>query len=215
MAIGRFLAKFTPFIWLLRRAIGNAKTILDLGCGDGSLMESLSMGKKWKVTGVDIFPKSAEQAREKRVYEKVIFGDVLDVAKKLASKKQFFDVVFCSQVMEHLPREKGEKLLGIVDSLARKWVVIQTPRGYMEQPGVFLKDNPYQVHLSGWREKDFISRGYSVHGTGFKPVWSYSGWGRSTNKLVALLALGVSFLASPLVYFVPSIASGLLCIKKL
>lgn len=203
------------FLWLLRRAIGKADSLLDLGCGDGALMKSLMVDKKWTVTGVDIFPKSVKETKKKGIYEKVICGDVVDITKQFVSEKKFFDVVFCSQVMEHLPREKGEKLLGIIDSLAKERIIILTPRGYMDQPEVFLEDNPHQVHQSGWTEEDFASRGYSVYGTGFKPVWSYSGWGRSTNKLVALLALGISFLASPLVYFVPSIASGLLCIKKL
>lgn len=37
-------------------AIGDgAKTILDIGCGEGDLMKSVAYGKKWKITGIDLY----------------------------------------------------------------------------------------------------------------------------------------------------------------
>ena len=38
------------YLWLLRQAIGPAESVLDLGCGDGSLMQALSRGQNWKIT---------------------------------------------------------------------------------------------------------------------------------------------------------------------
>ena len=68
-----------PFSYmkLLRDGIGEAKTILDLGCEDGRLLTLLSDGKDWQVTGVDIFQKNVQEAAKKEIYIKTIKGDVL------------------------------------------------------------------------------------------------------------------------------------------
>ncbi|MBI2085878.1 methyltransferase [Candidatus Daviesbacteria bacterium] len=206
-----------PFSYmkLLRDGIGEGKTILDLGCEDGRLLDLLSEGKNWNITGVDIFQKNVRKASERKIFVKVVRGDVVEISKKLIKQKVKFDVVFCSQVIEHIDREKGEELLGIVDKLARKKVIMGTPRGFMEQPHAFLGDNPHQVHKSGWSEDDFRKRGYKVYGIGFGPVWSEAGLGRIYSKPVAVLASIISYIFSPIVYYFPFLAAGILCIKEI
>ncbi len=204
-----------PFAYMkiLRDSVGEAKTILDLGCEDGRLLEMLSDGENWKVTGVDIYKKNIDRATKREIYIKLIKGDVVKVANDLVKKKKKYDVVFCSQVIEHINRKKGTELLNLVEKLAKKRIVIGTPRGFMEQPHEFLGDNPHQVHKSGWAEKDFKSRGYKINGIGFKSVWSETGLGRMDNKLTIIFANILSYVASPLVYYLPFLAAGILCIK--
>lgn len=206
-----------PFSYmkLLRDGIGETKTILDLGCEDGRLLDLLSDGKNWKVIGVDIFQKNVRQAAKRKIYFKAIRGDIVEISRKLIRQKAKFDVVFCSQVIEHIDRQKGEELLSIVDKLARKRVIMGTPRGFMEQPEVFLGNNPHQVHKSGWSEDDFRKRGYKVYGIGFGPVWSEEGLGRSYSKPSIILASIISYIASPIVYYFPFLAAGILCIKDI
>lgn len=204
-----------PFSYMksLRDSLTGAKTILDLGCEDGRLLDLLSNGESWQVTGVDIFQKNVKEAEKRKIYKRTIRGDIINVSRKLVKDKQKFDIVFCSQVIEHIDREEGEQLFELVEKLAKKRIVFGTPRGYMEQPEAFLGDNPHQVHKSGWTEDDFRKRGYKVYGIGFGPVWSEKGLGRSRSKLVLALANLTSYIFSPLVYFTPSIASGILAIK--
>ncbi|MBI2599870.1 class I SAM-dependent methyltransferase [Candidatus Daviesbacteria bacterium] len=206
-----------PFSYmkLLRDGIGEAKTILDLGCEDGRLLTLLSDGKSWQVTGVDIFQRNVKETAKKKIYIRAIKGDVVETSKKLIKEKKKFDVVFCSQVIEHLDRKKGEDLLSLVDKLARKKVIMGTPRGFMEQPEVFLGNNPHQVHKSGWSEDDFRKRGYKVYGIGFGPVWSEEGLGRTYSKPLALLASIISYAFSPIVYYFPFLAAGILCFKEI
>ncbi len=206
-----------PFSYmkLLRDGIGEAKTILDLGCEDGRLLTLLSDGKNWKVTGVDIFQRNVKETAKKKIYIRAIKGDVVETSKKLIKEKKKFDVVFCSQVIEHIDRKKGEDLLSLVDKLARKKVIMGTPRGFMEQPEVFLGNNPHQVHKSGWSEDDFRKRGYKVYGIGFGPVWSEEGLGRTYSKPLALLASIISYAFSPIVYYFPFLAAGILCFKEI
>lgn len=217
MSLFNRLKIITPFayMWLLRHNIGEAKTILDLGCEDGSLLELLSQGKKWRVTGVDIYKKNTKLAAQKKIFVKVITGDVVKVSKKLIRQKQKFDVVFCSQVIEHIKRKEGEQLLSLVDHLARKRIVMGTPRGFMEQPEVFLGDNPHMVHKSGWTEEDFKIRGYKIYGVGFGPIWSETGMGRNYGPINLFFSNILSYIFSPLVYYLPFFAAGILCIKKI
>lgn len=206
-----------PFSYmkLLRDFVGEAKTILDLGCEDGRLLTLLSDGKDWKVTGVDIFQKNVNRTAKRKIYIKAIKGDIVEISKKLIREKKKFDVVFCSQVIEHIDRKKGEEFLGLVDKLAKEKIIIGTPRGFMEQPHAFLGDNPHQVHKSGWSEDDFRRRGYKVYGIGFGPVWSEEGLGRTYSKPLALLASIISYAFSPIVYYFPFLAAGILCTKEI
>lgn len=206
----------TPFsyMWLLRRSIGQAETILDLGCEDGRLLELLSYGKSWKVTGVDIYKDNTKGAAKKKIFVKVITGDAVKVSRQLIKQKQKFDVVFCSQVIEHIERKKGEDLLYLVNKLAKKRIVIGTPRGFMEQPEVFLGHNPHQVHKSGWSEEDFKKRGYKVYGIGFGPIWSETGIGRRQGLINTFFSNVLSYIFSPIVYYMPFFAAGILCIKN-
>lgn len=203
------------YMWILRREIGEADTILDLGCGDGRLMEVLSQGKKWKVLGVDIFSEYVKVAKKRRPYEFVILGDIEETVEKLIRKKNKFDVVFFSQVIEHIPRKAGEKILDRLEEVAKKRIIVGTPRGFMYQPEAFLDSNPHQVHKSGWSEEDFSSRGYKIYGVGIKPIWSEEGLARTRNTLAFVFWTLVAYLVSIPVYFFPKLGAGILAVKKI
>ena len=52
--------------WILDRAVGSdCKTVLDVGCGDGSTMQTVSRGKRWKITGIDIHVPTLEKAKKR------------------------------------------------------------------------------------------------------------------------------------------------------
>ena len=60
--------KDTPFsyYWIIKRIIGdNVETILDLGCGDGTLMESLLDGEDWEITGVELHQETYKKLSRK------------------------------------------------------------------------------------------------------------------------------------------------------
>lgn len=204
------------YMWLLRQSLGNPKTILDLGCGDGSLMELLADGKKWKITGVDLFLRNVKAASKRDLFTEVFKDDIVKFVKKQIRNKKKYDVVFCSQVIEHLDCRRGEELLSLIELITRKRIIIGTPRNFTEQPPSHLGNNPHQVHKSGWSEGDFRKRGYKVSGIGFFPLWSEVGLMRIVdNRIVNLFFLAISFLLSPIVYFFPKIAAGILCVKDI
>jgi len=214
-SIFTFLAKHIPFTyaWLVRRMAGEPRTVLDIGCGTGHFM-SLVKKNSWQITGIDIHKKTAEEARTSGIYKEVLVGDLVEVCKGLVKDRKKYDLVFCSQVIEHISRNDGTELLNLMDKLYKKKIYVGTPRGYMVQPGEFLGDNIYQRHKSGWSELDFTSRGYKVYGVGFSLVWAEKGLARSTNGLMRFVLVLISFLFSPLSLFVPSMASGIMAIKS-
>lgn len=204
------------YMWLLRRSLGNPTTILDLGCGDGNLMELLAEGKSWKITGVDLYTKNVKAASQRGLFAQVFKEDITKFVKREIIEKKKYDVVFCSQVIEHIDREKGKELLTLIDSIARLRIIIGTPREFMEQPPAYLGDNPHQIHKSGWSEEDFKKMGYKVFGVGFSPLWSEAGLIRiNNNRVLISFYFAASFLFSPIVYFIPKIAAGILCIKDI
>lgn len=202
------------FIWIIRNTIDDrVETILDLACGEGKLTEAISAGKNWEVTGVDIDSVSLDKAFLVKVYKRLICGDVETIAKRLIKTGKKFDVVICLEILEHLTKEKGNRLLDLIEKLALKQIIVTTPRGYMEQIDESLGHNSYQQHISGWYENEFIARGYIVRGLGLKPVWSYDGFGRSKLRFVRVVARIVSYLLFPLAYYFPFLGASLLAMK--
>jgi predicted TPR repeat methyltransferase len=203
-------------MWFLRKLMGNPKTVLDIGCGDGELMKVL-VSPNWEITGIDIYASSIKKAKKLGIYKEFIQGDVTKTCQKLAKQKKKYDLVFCSQVIEHITKRDGELLLDASDKLVKKGgrIYFGTPRGFMQQPEVFIKGNPYQHHKSGWSIEDFSKRGYKVYGVGFMPVWSENGWARGNNKIVVSFANVLSYAMSPISFLFPSLASGMMAVKDI
>lgn len=91
---------------LLEKSRKGRFSILDLGCGDGRLLFSLQFQGLLKnvdrVVGVDI-----SETRVRRLVENVsgVMGLVSDACKVEGLDDGSFDVVICSQLIEHVPNE--------------------------------------------------------------------------------------------------------------
>src|SRR5271169_3958306 len=81
----------------LRDIAGNA-TILEVGCGDGSFTRSLAEHSP-RVTAVDISASQIERNARARPEIKFLQHDV---AQALPFADEAFDVIWCSEVLEHL-----------------------------------------------------------------------------------------------------------------
>lgn len=200
------------YMWCLKYLSDSPKTVLDIGCGGGDLMKEIA-DSSWQVTGIDIYEKDLSKAKRKKIYKKLIKGDVVKVCEKLVRQKDKFDLVFCSQLIEHISKKDGKKLLRLSEKLAEMRIYFGTPRGFMNQPEVFVKGSPYQVHKSGWSLSDFRDLGYKVYGVGFQPIWGESGLARSKNVYFANFWTAIGFLLSPLCFIFPEISSGIMAVK--
>ncbi len=84
-----------PMIEMLTKEGKNLR-ILDAGCGDGSVSEKLiKLG--FEVWGIDKNKEALKEAEKRGV--KVFEGDL---EKNLSFQDEFFDAVWCSNVIEHI-----------------------------------------------------------------------------------------------------------------
>lgn len=145
------------FIFEVEKHLGGCKSILDVGCGENSPI-GLFEGR-YATTGIDGHKPSIIQSKKRNIHNAYIFGNI----KKLnyLVKKGSFDAVIALDVIEHLKKADGYKLLENMERVARKKVILVTPNGFIPQRN---KDNKLQAHLSGWTEEDFTQRGYCVEG---------------------------------------------------
>jgi len=63
-------------------------------------------------------------------------------------------------VLEHLEKEQGKKLLEKAEKWARKKIIVSTPNGFL--PGE--DSNPLQSHRSGWEIEEMRNYGYMAYG---------------------------------------------------
>lgn len=74
--------------------------------------------------------------------------------------EQSVDTVFLVDVIEHLEKEEGRRLLALTEKVARRQIVVFTPLGFMPQhqegkDAWGLNGVEWQVHKSGWLTEDF------------------------------------------------------------
>ena len=136
------------------------KTALDVGIGFGLYGQKLRQyadviwgrvkPEEWQcsIVGVEAFPEYIHNA-SRYVYDEIITDDIADVVELLPA----FDLVFCGDMIEHLPKERGVFVLKELASRSKQ-LIVKVPLGMdWEQGEVF--GNPYEVHRAVWTERDF------------------------------------------------------------
>ena len=109
----------------------SVKDIIDLGCGYGGFINSIkTFDYSKKVTGIDISPKRIEFLKSKFPKDEFYVADVCDTKIK---KK--FDLVYSSQVIEHV--EDDKKMTTEISRLAKE-------KGYVYVSSVIKK--PFSIY---------------------------------------------------------------------
>lgn len=136
---------------------------LDLGCGayvSEVARQVIDIPFK-RLTSVEGYKKDFEAIPRDsfKAKEHLLVND--DIMHFLDNSTGSFDVVFAFDVIEHLTKEDGERLLDILDKRAKMVVIFvpDEPEGFHR---VWEDGNVLQNHLSYWREEDLTARGYEV-----------------------------------------------------
>ena len=138
----------------------SGKRVLDLGCGKGSLgllLRQAPGGLRAHLTGAEIFQPNIDFVRRFNLYDEILEGDITE-----KDDWPDFDVVVACEILEHLPRDDGERLLARLEHAPT--VIVSTPNGRdLRGP---IGGNDAEAHLSVWTVADFKTRGYEVKGVG-------------------------------------------------
>jgi predicted SAM-dependent methyltransferase len=135
-----------PLTTYINNLISNRNAmILDIGCGDKQIIRSL----KGVHTTLDIWKK----------FEPDILWDLNNIP--LPFQSDSFEIVLMLDVIEHLTKENGEKLLEEVKRITSSKIVLFTPLWwteniyYMNDPHSAYFENSYERHQSLWVREDF------------------------------------------------------------
>ena len=95
-------------------------------------------------------------------YFDIVRAEEKELRDKVVPKS--FDCVVALDLIEHLDKSDGFKLIKIMESIARKKVIIFTPNGFLKQEP--YDDNIWQEHKSGWEVDEMKDLGFQVYGQG-------------------------------------------------
>jgi hypothetical protein len=200
---------FPPFRSLLaREVVGSCDTLLDLGCGRQSPVKEFSRGLS-RVVGVDRHVPYLEESLAAGIHHEYRQADVLEIGSVFEPGS--FDCVVALDLIEHLPKEEGLRLIPLMERIARKKVIIFTPNGFLEQRA--YDDNALQEHLSGWSPAEMRALGYRVIGVnGWRPLRGERGVIRWRPEW---LWRNVAFASQAVTVSRPESAFQILCVKDL
>lgn len=136
---------------------GDIISVLDVGCG-------LSLRGQYIdpsfVMGVDIFEPYLKAIQSKVPYS-VIKMDVRKIGKVFIDNS--FDIVCAFDIIEHLKKRDSEILIENCIKIAKKAVLIETPKGYIPQ-NIDIQNfggHKYQTHRSGWSVEELEKIGFN------------------------------------------------------
>jgi hypothetical protein len=194
---------FPELVVLLRRELKDCESFLELGCGNNSPVRYFS--RNFKSVGVDSFKPYLEKSKKMGIHDEYFLMDV----RNLKFKRKSFDAVLALDLIEHLTKSEGEKLLTDMERIARKKVIIFTPNGFLEQHE--YDGNIRQVHKSGWTVSEMRKKGYKIFGVnGIKLLKGRGRFKQSRNLAIWV----ISDITQLFTYHLPEYAFQLLCVKE-
>lgn len=206
LLFGRLIDSYARL--LEREILPSCESLLDVGCGSLSPIYPFSSKINYTM-GVDGFAPSIEKSKALHIHKDYTLMNILELDKHFEPKS--YDCVIASDLIEHLHKKDGLKLLENMERIARKKVIVFTPNGFLPQSE--YDGNVYQIHHSGWEIGEMQKFGYRVIGVGgWKPL---RGERSEPRWKPTPLWARISFLTQPFTTKNPKHAFQILCIKDM
>jgi|GEM_PF-549931 hypothetical protein len=186
-----------PLTWILDTS---SKSVLDLGCGQGGPMQFIKLILKIeKSVGVDLFKPYILENEKRRIHDRYLVEDI----RKVKFKPESFDLVIASHVLEHMSKKDAWNVLGNMENIARKQIIVVAPIG--DQYHSIEDGNILQLHKSAFAPQEFEKRGYKIKRYGFKWMLGENGMvHRIQNDLIRKLLYTLNILLTPVYYYFQS-----------
>lgn len=102
-------------------------TVLDVGCGQGSLLQTIApLNPRAKYAGVDFSDKALEVARRRAPQAEFARLDLIE-----GHLDRRFDLVLCTDVVEHI--EDDRKAIANLAAMTGKYLLVSTLQGRMRE----------------------------------------------------------------------------------
>ncbi len=133
------------------------KSVLDVGCGLSLKSQFLDVPIR---VGVDVYPEYLRRIETVVPFVPVIC-DVRHMGNVFPDKS--FDLVLALDIIEHVEKEESRHLIASCERLARKAVVLATPKGFVQQNIDIWGHggDHWQTHRCGWEPDELAALGYT------------------------------------------------------
>lgn len=167
---------FHTLVYCLKRELKDCQSVLDLGCGPFSPLKYCD-NIEYSV-GVELYKPYLLKSKMQFIHTKYLNKGINEIDFPPDS----FDAVIMIELIEHLTKREGIKLVKKAEKWAKKKIVITTPNGYFPMGDV--DKNPWQKHLSGWSVNEFRKLRFRCFGlAGLKFFY------HNENKVASLIGI--------------------------
>jgi 2-polyprenyl-3-methyl-5-hydroxy-6-metoxy-1,4-benzoquinol methylase len=152
-------------------------TILDAGCGEGITLQKLKdakIGKK--LEGFDALDRAIKIGKKLHPQLSIKKGNIYQIQ----SRDDAYDVVICSEVLEHL--ERPEEALKELVRVSKRYIVVSVPNEPLFMLGNFLRGKNVKrwgndpEHIQHWTNRkfaEFVAKHAKIR-TNITPLpWSF------------------------------------------
>ena len=161
--IDRFNRRLIEYIHLC----GDVRNILDVGCGEGfSLSLIQKSGVTARLAGIDASVESLALGKKEFPQLDLRRGDIY----ALSAKSNSYDVVLCTEVLEHL--ENPDKAIEELKRVSGKYVIVSVPHEPWFMIANFLRGKylsrwgNHPEHINHWSKQGIVnllaSHGYQI-----------------------------------------------------
>lgn len=148
--------------------------VLDVACGFGrwgvllttNAWEADTLSRaRLDIVACEAFEENARLARSFNVYSEVVDTRV----PPLPFEDEAFNTVLLLEIVEHLDKEAGEKLIAEAKRVASERVILSTPNYPAFRPGheTLTGFNELEAHRSYWSRRDLRSHDFKLYGAGW------------------------------------------------
>ena len=151
--MGIVISKFMKNMSETIAPLEDVNSVIDIGCGEGFIINCLN---RPDITGVDISKKALNIAKRKNPECNFCTGSVYD----LSFKKNSFDLVLATEVLEHL--ENPEKALQEIKRISKNYCLFSVPNEpYFRTMNLLRGKNLTRFgndieHVQNWSSREFV-----------------------------------------------------------
>lgn len=209
------LNKFFPtLVHCLKKELSDCETVLDLGCGADSPIKHYK-NIKYSL-GVEAFGLYLEKSKQQKIHTEYLYQKI----EEIDLPEKSFDAVIFIEVLEHLPKEVGYKILKKAEKWAKKKIILTTPNGFVAQNEI--DGNQWEKHISGWNYEEIKALGFAIKGLAGLKFLRQERPGKPDDNLLSsirfrpkLFWFMLATLSQALTYHWPRLSFEFFCVKNI